>query len=94
LALLVGMTGCATLTDSMNRRADAEVSDADLRLQQDVLNRLQQDAMTSRHAIAVDSKDGVVTLYGQVPDDMTRHRVLSVVLGTPGVVGVNDRLAR
>lgn len=93
-ALTVGVTGCAVLTDKANRQADAEVSDADLRLRQDVLNRLQQDHVTAQHNIGVDSRDGRVTLYGAVPDNMTRQRVLTVVRGTPGVVSVHDRLMR
>ncbi len=89
-----GVSGCAVLTDTVNRRADADVSEADLQLRRDVLNRLQMDAMTSQHSIGVDSRNGVVTVYGSVPDDMTRHQVLSVVRGTPGVMGVHDRLVR
>ncbi len=92
--LAVGVVGCGTLTDALNRRAAADVSEADLRLRQDVLNRLRDDAVTSLHNIGVESRNGMVTVYGSVPDDMTRRRVLSVVRGTPGVAGINDRLAR
>jgi len=95
LGLLAGgVSGCAVLTDTVNRRADAEASEADLQLRQDVLNRLQQDVMTRSHSVGVDTQNGVVTLYGSVPDDLTRHRILAVVRGTPGVMGINDRLVR
>lgn len=92
--LAFGVTGCGTLTDALNQRSQTEASAEDLRLQQDVLNRLQQDPVTARHSVAVESRDGRVAVYGTVPDDMTRHRILNVVRGTPGVVAVHDRLAR
>ncbi len=95
LGLLAGgVSGCAALTDSANRRASADMSERDLRVSQDVLNRLQDDNVTGHLSIGVESRDGVVTLYGSVPDDVTRLRVISVVRGTPGVVSINDRLMR
>lgn len=89
-----GVAGCAALTDTANRRASADMSEDDLRVTREVLNRLQDDVVTGQLSIGAESSNGVVTLYGSVPDDVTRHRVLNVVRGAPGVMSINDRLTR
>ncbi len=93
-ALVLVLAGCATLTETANIRAEADVSPADLQLRLDVLDRLADDAVTGQHSFGVTSVDGVVTLFGVVPDQAVRLRARHVAAGTPGVVHVDDQLRR
>lgn len=94
--LMLSLVGCSSLTDSMNEQAamGTNVSEADMELRMDVIDRLQTDGITSRYTFGVVSESGVVTVYGSVPDEATRLRVRSVVESTPGVVQVHDQLRR
>lgn len=82
--------GCAST--GYDYGADVDVSPEDHQLTLNVLNRLKDDQETARHMISATSRDGVVTLYGRVPDAMTRRRVLAVVRSTPGVYDIDDRM--
>lgn len=99
MAMVLGFSaacwmGCSTVSDYGTPSDARGISDTDRQLKMDVQNRLQEDAVASRYLFGVDCRDGVITLYGPVPDEGTRLRVLSVVQGTPGVRDVNDRLTR
>ncbi len=85
-------SGCSTISDFGAPGGAAGVSEADRHIKMDVQNRLQEDAVAGRYLFGVDSREGIVTLFGSVPDEGTRRRVISVAQGTPGVRGVNDRL--
>lgn len=94
--LLVSLmvVGCATVSERATHSDDPGHSKEDVRLELDVLSRLRDDALTSRHSFGVTALNGVVTLRGSVPDEITRHRALGVVRSTPGVIEVHDRLLR
>ncbi len=82
--------GCGTTGYEYGTGVDVSPEDHQLTL--NVLNRLKDDLEASRHMISATTRDGVVTLYGTVPDAMTRRRVLAVVRSTPGVYDIDDRM--
>jgi osmotically-inducible protein OsmY len=81
LAILAG-AGCSTIDYDQNL-PDSEIVD-------DVTNRLQADVIANQFKVGVTCVDGVVTLYGNVPDGPDRPRIASVALGTPGVKEVRE----
>lgn len=95
VGLLMGLTACSTLTDALNERASGGTeAPEDAALRADILTRLRDDPVTGDHVFGVSVSHGTVVLRGSVPDDATRLRVHSVVRSTPGVVQIEDRLAR
>ena len=89
LAAMMTLAGCATMTDnsSVEPTTDAELANA-------VLQRLTQDAVTGMSTFNVEAEDGVVTLYGSLPDNTTRARAIAIARGTPGVKDVINKIAR
>lgn len=81
------VAGCAT----SGTNGSSYVSDSDLYA--DVTTRLESDNVTGRYPLGVTVRNGVVTLRGSAPpSNAVRARVVSIALGTPGVVEVVDEL--
>ncbi len=57
-----------------------------------VADTLAQDARTAPYVIRVDSRHGVVSLEGTVPNEKTRKSALEVAARAPFVALVRDRL--
>ena len=77
----VALCGCETIRPMPARGTAA----ADNALAAEVQNRLAFDEVVRGHTIAVDAKNGVVTLTGLPSDPGSRARALSIARGTPGV---------
>jgi len=90
LGLLLA-TSCGTLS-SRDPHPARDVDRTDHHLALSVLNRLRNDDLTGRLAFNATAEDGVVYLYGSVPDQAVRMRVRAVVETTPGVVSMVDRM--
>jgi hyperosmotically inducible periplasmic protein len=88
-AVMTTLAGCATIPDNstIQPATDTQLADA-------VLQRLTQDAMTSRSAFGVVAENGVVTLYGSLPDDILRARAIAIARSTPGVKDVINKITR
>jgi hyperosmotically inducible protein len=82
-------SGCASAAG-----APSEPLATDAALAARVRTGLLADPLVGSLAIAVEAHDGIVTLAGNVPDASAARRVLDIVRGTPGVLGIVDRLAR
>jgi osmotically-inducible protein OsmY len=70
----------------------APTSDAELA--NDVVQRLAQDAVTGMSTFNVEAENGVVTLYGSLPDNTIRARAIAIARGTPGVKDVVNKITR
>ena len=89
LATIMTLTGCTTMT---NDAAVAPTSDAELA--NSVLQRLTQDAVTGMSTFNVQAENGVVTLYGSLPDNTVRARAIAIARSTPGVKNVINKITR
>ena len=76
-----------TDNSSVEPTTDAELANA-------VLQRLTQDAVTGMSTFNVEAEDGVVTLYGSLPDNTTRARAIAIARSTPGVKDVVNKITR
>ncbi|MCO5045014.1 MAG: BON domain-containing protein [Kiritimatiellae bacterium] len=77
--------GCATFDESAVASGGGD-------LQSIVVQRLSVDPMTRDNVYGVEAVNGQVTIRGAVQSEAERMRVLSIVRGAPGVLGVTDRL--
>ena len=57
-----------------------------------VADALAQDERTAAYVLRVDSRHGIVTLRGQVPNDATRQAAVDIALGEPLVSSVRNQL--
>lgn len=89
LAAVMTLAGCATMPDepSVAPTTDAELANL-------VIQRLSQDAITQMSTFNVEARDGVVTLYGSLPDNTIRARAIAIARSTPGVKDVINKIAR
>jgi osmotically-inducible protein OsmY len=89
IAAVITLSGCTTVPDdsALEPTTDAELANA-------VLERLIQDSVTGRSTFNVEAKDGVVTLYGSLPDNTIRARAIAIARSTPGVKDVINKIAR
>jgi hyperosmotically inducible periplasmic protein len=98
--IALGMAGCASWHDSINKRAeDRTVSTrdpmqtaSDATLTAKVKAVLAADELVKARNINVDTMRGVVTLHGSVRSAAERDKALSLTRGTGGVLEVKDRL--
>ncbi len=87
LILWLALPGCAVLQgDDPAWNPDSNEGVAAL-----AASRLNSDSMTARCILSVNVDNGMATLYGTVPDQVTRQRALQIVEGTPGIFDVLDR---
>lgn len=89
--LLIGLAvagmlagGCASTSLGGARMDDSEVSAG-------VLEALEDSALR-KYDIGVATEDGVVTLTGQVDDELARDAAVAIAQGSPGVESVSDQL--
>lgn len=89
LAVVMSLTGCTTMPDhnALEPTTDAQLANA-------VLQRLTQDAVTGMSTFNVEAENGVVTLYGSLPDNTTRARAIAIARSTPGVKDVINKITR
>ncbi len=89
LAAVMTLAGCITIPDdsSLAPTSDAELAGA-------VLQRLAQDSVTGRSTFNVEAQNGVVTLYGSLPDNTARARAIAIARSTPGVTDVINKITR
>jgi len=66
---------------------------ADQRIDSAVYGRLASDPLTQTGSYQVQSREGVVTIYGKVSGPQAHAYALAVARGTPGVVRVVDYLS-
>ena len=67
-------------------------SDAAARVRNRVDSTLAADDSVGMYRVAVDNRDGTVTLSATVPTQAIRQRVVRLAAGTPGVTDVVDRI--
>lgn len=89
--LLIGLAvagmlaaGCASTPSGRARMDDSEISAG-------VLEALEDSALR-KYDIGVVTEDGVVTLNGQVDDELARDAAVAIAQGSPGVESVSDQL--
>ena len=89
LAAVMTLAGCATIPDdsAVEPTTDAQLANA-------VLQRLTQDSVTGMSTFNVEAENGVVTLYGSLPDNTTRARAIAIARSTPGVKDVINKITR
>jgi len=89
LAAVITLAGCATMPDNstLQPTTDEQLATA-------VLQRLTQDTMTGRSTFGVEAENGVVTLYGSLPNDILRARAIAIARSTPGVQDVINKITR
>jgi hyperosmotically inducible periplasmic protein len=89
LAAMMTLAGCTTMQDSssVEPTTDAQLANA-------VLQRLTQDAVTGMSTFNVEAENGVVTLYGALPDNTIRARAIAIARSTPGVKDVINKITR
>lgn len=76
--------GCASTSAGGAKIDDSEISAG-------VLEALEDSALRT-YDIGVVTKDGVVTLSGEVDDEMARDAAVAIAEGSPGVASVSDEL--
>ncbi|NLG34475.1 MAG: BON domain-containing protein [Lentisphaerae bacterium] len=84
------LCGCTVLQDAaydQNPVTDVEIAAL-------AMSRLNNDVMTGRATLSVGVQNGLATIYGSVPDHVTRERAIQIVQGTLGVTGVRDHTRR
>jgi osmotically-inducible protein OsmY len=82
-------SGCASATGAPPERLAADAA-----LAARVRTGLLADPLVGNLILGVEAHDGIITLTGGVPDAPAARRVLDIVRGTAGVLGIVDRLAR
>lgn len=89
LAVVMTLAGCATMPDdsAVEPTTDAQLANA-------VLQRLSQDAVTGMSTFNVEADNGVVTLYGALPDNTIRARAIAIARSTRGVKEVINKITR
>lgn len=70
-----------------------DVSESDLRLEEQIRRQLQEDPVTSRYNVGVYVRDGVATLEGAVPSGYVHSRATAIARSVPGVQNLIDKLA-
>lgn len=95
LALLVLGTGCKPLTSGayaeQEERTLGEVAD-DFNITSAVRARLLRDDEIRSRDISVETRRGVVTLYGHVATAQMEQRAIELAGALPNVVAVQSRL--
>jgi len=81
--ILSVMIGVAVLTSCHSKPNDATI-------EKDIQNKISADLSTQDSKIAVESKEGQVTLKGTVKDDGVRKEIVKMAKDEPGVSSVDD----
>lgn len=88
--MLWGMSGCTVL----DGQGEMQGGSSDARVAELAMRGLYQDSMTASATLQVTVENGLATLYGVVPNEVTRQRALQILSGTEGVYDVLDRTRR
>jgi len=72
-------------------RSKAEFVD-DAKLQDNVKQALERDPQLANHKFKVDTKNGVVTVSGNVNDERYRGKAIQVIQGVKGVRAVKNNI--
>ena len=86
-AWMLVFSGCASL-EGMDLGDDATSDDGIASI---AASRLNGDSMTASSTLSVVVENGMATLYGTVPNEMTRQRAIQILKDTPGIFDVLDR---
>ena len=86
-AALLAFSGCAAL-QGQDLSNDPTSDDGITSIAN---SRLNSDPMTARATLSVTVESGLATLYGTVPNEVTRQRAIQILEGTEGVFDVLDR---
>lgn len=87
LAACLALFGCAVLEGQ--DLSDDPVSDEGIT--SIASSRLNNDVLVARATLSVTVANGLATLHGTVPDEVTRRRAVQILAGTPGIFDVLDR---
>jgi hyperosmotically inducible protein len=90
IVALPALVGCQAYREGGSRTV-GQVTD-DVAIQTSVKSRLLADPDVSGLRIQTEVYRGVVTLYGRVPDQLTRRHAIRIAEEVKGVVQVEDRL--
>ncbi len=85
------LAGCPSMTPAPN---PAVQNLDDRQIANDINFRLREDSWTKVMTFGVAVENGIATIQGSVPDEVTRARVLGIVRSTPGVTEVVDKIYR
>ena len=86
-AAMLAFSGCASL-EGLGLAAE-DTSDEGVAAE--AASRLNGDSMTASATLSVVVENGMATLYGTVPNEMTRQRAIQILKDTPGIFDVLDR---
>ena len=86
-AAMLAFSGCASL-DGLGLGDDDTSDDG---IAATAASRLNGDSMTASATLSVAVENGMATLYGTVPNEMTRQRAIQILKDTPGIFDVLDR---
>jgi len=99
LLLTIQISACGTLAATGGHNSSSEygfdnngTTPSDASIGAAIRRQLIQDPAINAGRIAINTTEGVVTLDGQVSDEATRQRIISLCRKTPGVKQVNVRL--
>ncbi|MDZ7663273.1 BON domain-containing protein [Thiohalophilus sp.] len=99
LLLAIQITACGTLAATGGHSGSSEygfdskgTTPSDASIGAAIRRQLIQDPDINAGRVAINTTEGMVTLDGEVSDEATRQRIISLCRKTPGVKQVNARL--
>ena len=99
LLLTIQISACGTLAATGGHNSSSEygfdnngTTPSDASISAAIRRQLIQDPAINAGRIAINTTEGVVTLSGEVRDEATRQRIISLCRKTPGVKQVIARL--
>jgi osmotically-inducible protein OsmY len=72
--------------------AEAQPSASDEAITASIKARVDADKAVGRSQVVIATSNGIVTLFGTVPNTFARDKILEEARATPGVVKINDQL--
>jgi osmotically-inducible protein OsmY len=76
----------------ITRPVPADHPRSDMRVREDVCERLWRDPHVDVGEVSVEVNDGIVVLEGSVPQRQMKHRIEDIAAGTAGVHDVENRI--
>jgi CBS domain-containing protein len=92
---LVGMLSRSDLMKAIVRQHESlqQAETTDLKIREEIINKLQQQPWAPIYGINVVVREGVVQLSGTIFDDRERYALIVAAETTPGVKEVRDHIA-
>jgi len=84
LSVALSVTICVAVITSCHSKPD------DATIEKDIQNKISADLSTQESKVAVESKEGQVTLKGTVKDEGVRKEIVKMAKDEPGVSSVDD----